>query len=175
MSGNNLIRLGRIADNLPKDQQQFATQKVEYLGKVADATMVFPYGMHANVAIDSLTLLFSVQGNPDNRAAIAWLPKSLPDLKPDEVAFFHPKIPNLIIKLQEDGQLLIKSAVKVFVDAPEAEFTGNVKINGNLEVVGSTTLSATVTSNGKDISDTHTHSGSPTAPTGAISDTGAVV
>lgn len=76
------------------------------------------------------------------------------------------------ITLLTNGTINIKANTKVTVDAPDAEFTGNVKIFGNLEVIGSTSLSSTVTSNGKDISDTHKHGGSPTAPSGPISNTG---
>lgn len=77
------------------------------------------------------------------------------------------------ITLLTDGTISIKAETKVTVDAPDAEFTGNVKILGNLEVIGNSTLSSTVTSNGKDISDTHTHDGSPTAPSGPKTPTGA--
>lgn len=49
--------------------------------------------------------------------------------------------------------------VKVNVTTPLAEFSENVTINGDLEVIGASDLSSTVTSNGVDISDTHKHSG----------------
>lgn len=168
-----MSRLAQITQEVV-DNEQFVSHQVSYLGKEANGTVFYPYGLHASAPIDSWALMFGIQGHPDNRALIVSAPKDRPNLKLGEVTLYHPLIPDLIIKLQEDGQLLIKSAVKVFVDAPEVEVTGNVKINGSLEVVGSTTLSATVTSNGKDISDTHTHTGSPTAPTGAISNTGVV-
>lgn len=77
------------------------------------------------------------------------------------------------ITLLTNGTISIKAETKVTVDAPDAEFTGNVKILGNLEVIGDSTLSSTVTSNGKDISDTHLHDGPATAPTGPIAPTGA--
>lgn len=77
--------------------------------------------------------------------------------------------------LLTDGTVNLKANTKVTVDAPDSEFTGNVKVLGDLEVIGSTALSGTVTSNGKDISDTHTHTGSPTAPSGPVSNTGAPV
>lgn len=73
-----------------------------------------------------------------------------------------------------DGTAKLKADTKVTLDAPDAECTGNMKVLGNLEVIGSSTLSATVTSNGKDISDTHTHTGSATAPSGPQVDTGEV-
>lgn len=79
------------------------------------------------------------------------------------------------LTIAADGTMTLKANTKVTVNAPDAEFTGNVLVQGNLEVTGETTLSDTVTSNSKDISDTHKHEGSPTAPTGAKSDTGAVV
>ena len=66
----------------------------------------------------------------------------------------------------------VTAETKVNIDTPLAEFTTDVKVGANLEVIGDTTLSSTVTSGGKDISDTHTHIGSPTAPGGPISDTG---
>jgi len=80
-----------------------------------------------------------------------------------------------------DGDAAIDIDGTATVDCPTTNWTGDINltgklnINGDLEVSGSSTLSATVTSNGKDISDTHTHVGSPTAPSGSVTPTGAVV
>ncbi len=97
---------------------------------------------------------------------------------------------NVIFTIREDGTSTLKSTVSVTIDTPETTMTGNLTVNGNtkidgtLEVDGKVTanddlevalasiLSATVTSNSKDISDTHSHAGSPTAPSGAQSNTG---
>ena len=57
----------------------------------------------------------------------------------------------------EDGEATLTTP-KFTVAAPESEFTGNVSIGGTLGVSGATSL-AGVTSNGKNISDTHKHSG----------------
>jgi phage baseplate assembly protein V len=38
--------------------------------------------------------------------------------------------------LKRSGQVRVKAGTKVTVEAPDAEFTGNVKVDGNLEVVG---------------------------------------
>lgn len=73
-----------------------------------------------------------------------------------------------------DNATMTISTLATF-DVPNATFTGSVKIDGDLEVIGTTTLGSTVTSNSKDISDTHSHVGSPTAPTGVISNTGAPI
>ena len=188
----NLLRWARIT-KAGSDDKQFATQQMEYLGKVADGLIVFPYGLHGNVPPDALALMFAVQGNPDNRAAIAWTPKDRPKLADGEVAFYHPPTDAFII-WRASGDLDIETGNKgganvninckqakvtasesMTFDTPEATFKGSVTIDLALTVTGSTTLSSTVTSGGKDISDTHTHVGSPTAPTGVQSNTGAVV
>lgn len=49
--------------------------------------------------------------------------------------------------------------VKITVNTPLAVFTGDVQIDGKLNVDGDTSLTETVTSNGISISSTHKHSG----------------
>lgn len=61
------------------------------------------------------------------------------------------------------------TAPQIINDTPLTKFTGDI------EVVGASILSATVTSNGKDISDTHKHNGSASAPSGPVSNTGTPV
>jgi len=79
------------------------------------------------------------------------------------------------------GDALLDVSGTSTVNCPTTEWTGNINLTGSLDitakldVAGATTLSATVTSNGKDISDTHKHTGSPTAATGPVSNTGVVV
>lgn len=153
-----LIRWARVTA-AGTDTSQYATQQVEYMGKVGDSFMVFPYGLHGNLPPNSLALMFSVGGNPDVRASIGWTPSLRPELKAGEVALYHPLIPDMMIYLREDGTMLVKSGVAIDVDAPEAKFTGNVTIDGNLTVAGSTALSGTVTSGGTNISNTHIHGG----------------
>ena len=192
MKDKNSIRMSRITSP-GSDDGQFPSQQMEYLGKVADGVTVFPYGFHANVTADVLALMFSVQGLPENRLAMPFNTKKRPKLAAGEVAFFHPPTDAFII-WRANGDLDIETgnsgtgninitckqanvtaSESVTFDTPEATFTGNVTIDADLDVTGATTLSATVTSNGKDISDTHTHTGSATAPTGPQVDTGAVV
>lgn len=188
----NIVRWATIT-KAGSDNEQFDTQQISYLGKVADGLIVFPYGLHGNVPPDAFALMFSVGGAPEKRAAIAWTPKDRPILAEGEVAFYHPPTDAFMI-WRVNGDLDIETGNKgganinikckqanitaiesVKIDTPETTFTGNVTIVKNLEVTGETKLSSTVTSNGKDISDTHTHVGSPTAPVGSISETGEVV
>jgi len=129
---NSLIRLARIAGNSNDDTKSAPVQQVQYLGKTADSVMVYPWGMHANVPANVAALMFSNQGNPDNRFSIPFNTKDRPELAANELAFFHPLLPDLMIKLKPDGTMSIESGVKINIVAPETEFTGVVKANGKV-------------------------------------------
>lgn len=170
----NLLRWARIT-KAGSDDQQFATQQMEYLGKVADGLIVFPYGIHGNVPPDALALMFAVQGNADNRAAIAWTPKDRPKLKEGEVAFYHPPTDAFIIWRQsgdldietgEGGsanvnvnckQANITASESMTVDTPESTFTGNMTVQGQITGQSNLNITGTMTNNGKNVGDTHGH------------------
>lgn len=149
----NLLRWARIT-KAGTDDQQFATQQMEYLGKVSDGLIVFPYGIHGNVPPDALALMFAVQGNADNRAAIAWTPKDRPKLKEGEVAFYHPPTDAFII-WRQSGDLDIETGEggtkDINIKASTVNITADLKVTGNTEFTG------TVKANGKVIDDTHGH------------------
>jgi len=115
------------------------------MGKAADTLMVFPYGLHANVPAEALALLFSIQGNPDNRAAIAWDAKVRPTLEEGEVAFYHPASGGLVV-WRNSGNLEIITTADISASCGNltAEASGNVSITagGNAEV---TATLATIT------------------------------
>lgn len=65
--------------------------------------------------------------------------------------------------LLESGKVTLTTP-EVLVDSPATQFTGGVSITGDLTVAGSTALNGStavkgITSNGKNISDTHAHLG----------------
>jgi phage baseplate assembly protein gpV len=145
----NLLRWAKITG--PGDTAgQFPVQPVTYLGKDADCLMLFPYGFYAVLTTDALVAMLAMHGQEENRAGLGYTPQTRPSLAEGEVAVYHPTT-GTMIKLQADGDVL--------VSAPNVRFTGNVDIDGDLNVDGATTLSASVTSNGVNISDTHVHSG----------------
>lgn len=152
-----MLRWARIT-KAGSDDGQFAIQQMEYLGKLANGLIVFPYGLHGNVPADSLALMFAVGGDADNRAAIAWTPKDRPKLTEGEVAFYHPPTDGYVI-WRKNGDLDISSTAKVKVVATgDVEVTSpTVNITGDVNIVGNTAFTGTVTANGKDISDTHSH------------------
>jgi hypothetical protein len=87
---------------------------------------------------------------------------------------------SVVFTIRLDGTSTLKAISSVTIDSPETTITGNLTVDGNalmksdLTVSASTILTSNITSNGMNIGDTHTHSGSPTAPLGPISNTGIV-
>ena len=134
----NLLRLARITGP-GKDDGNIPVQQMEYLGKAVDGVIMFPYGMHANVPGDVAALMVAIEGFPENRAAIPFNTNKRPKLAAGEVAFFHPLLPDLIIKLQANGRALIKSGVAIDLDA-DTTITGNLQVDGDFNVDGTATL-----------------------------------
>lgn len=169
-----VVRWARITA-AGSDTGAFPVQQVTYHGKAGDCLMIFPYGHHANLTPDSLVAMFAVEGDADNRAGIGWTPKTRPELKAGEVAIYHPPT-GTIIKFNEQGGINVNAVAPITVDAPEVTVTApditmnstnhtinttNYALNctngtGNMGA-GSFDFTGDLTSNGKDISDTHTH------------------
>lgn len=191
MTKNN-IQQGWVSLVGNDDKIMPATQ-VEGYGEADDVTVLWPYGMHGNLPTDSYTVTFLINGQSENRAAIGFRPDlRQKGLKAGEVIFgnffrksttLYDDEGNIVVNCENDEKVTIKGASVINITG-DADITvgGNttlttplMTVDGDFTVTGDTTLGANVTSNGKDISDTHTHNGSPTAPTGAISPTGTVV
>ncbi len=65
---------------------QFPIQQVSYLGRVADAVILFPYGMHANLPVDQLGLLIDKTG----RVFMGTSAVGRIAVEEGEVVFYHP-------------------------------------------------------------------------------------
>ncbi len=126
---DNLRRLQTwaVVTGPANNESQMPTQQVTFKGKLATPLMVFPYGHYANVSSSetvgeqSLAMLFAMEGNEEDRAAIAYTPQLRPDdLEPNETAIYHP-FTKTFIKFRNNGDIDIDSKVE--------ETTGNININ----------------------------------------------
>jgi hypothetical protein len=190
----SVVRAGSDAD-------QFPTQQVEYLGKVADCIMVFPYGMHANVHGDSLAVMLAMNGALDNRAAIPSSMNNRQALAGGEVMIYSPLSgSSVIFKANGDiianakGNITAIAGGNVSVTASgTADVTASgalslnssasialtapaIGLNGAVTVVGglnsdSVTVSGALSQGGKNVGAAHVHSGVTTG----TSNTGGVV
>ena len=192
-----LIKLGFVTGPANNDDK-FPVQQMTFKGKAVDVMQLNPYGLYSNVKTDSsLGLMFVSDCAPENRAALCFTPEERPrDLENGEVCLYHP-FTNSFIKFRNNGDLEIQSQGggsgelkivsqgNVSIDTQGATTVtsagtvtldaSQVNVTGNLDVAGNTTLTSNVTSNGVNIGSTHTHTGSPTAPDGPVTPTGAPV
>lgn len=150
----NIIRWARITAS-GIDTRQYPVQQVEYKGKVGDCLMIFPYGHHANLTPESLVAMFAVEGDPNNRAGIGWTPTNRPVLAAGEICIYHPPSGS-IIKFNAAGGIDITAVEDVTLTAQD--MTINLD-NLNVNCSGTAAFTGALTSNGKDISDGHAHSG----------------
>lgn len=167
-----LIRLARTSRPSVETKQQ-AQQQVEYLGKAAESIVVFPYGLHAAAPADTLAVLLAQLGNPE---ALLHMPALVPlagrpaiPPSPGDVVLYSP-VSKAEVRVTAAGAVVVTVGSTIFnLSAAGVVITGDVTITGNVATVG------TITNNGTDIGSGHAHVGSPTAPTGAISNTGAPI
>lgn len=139
-----MIRLSKITE-ASKDDESYPKQKMGYMGKSADGIIVFPYGMHANVPANVLTLMFAAMGMAESRFAIPFNTKNRPKLAENELAFFHPPTGSFI-KWDENGDLTINNGTATIT-----------MIDNTLTLTGNLVVNGTMTNNGKDVGDTHGH------------------
>ena len=120
------------------DSKDFPVQQVGYLAKVGDSLMWFPYGMHANVPVDELVLMVSMQGNPEARVSIPGSPKKrVRPLAASEVVFFHPNTGSKL-HFKANGDIQIMGTGLVTIDsAGDATITvaGDAAINATGKAV----------------------------------------
>lgn len=159
----NLVKrcyVSRVGNN----QQRYQTTQVSYLNKTANVEVVYPYGLSGNPPLNSLGLMFNVQGQEENRAAIFNLPsKRVRNLKEGEVAVSNYLTEsrvvfkengdievtgnnNQIVNITQNSEITVGGDVTINVTG-NVDLTSNfttinndVQINGNLDISGSATM-----------------------------------
>jgi len=89
------------------------------------------------------------------------------DMAEGEVALHDDEGNHVYIK--RGGEIEVKAAVRVIAQTPLFETSGDAKVGGKLTVLGGIAITGAATANGKNISDSHTHTTTTTgAPTSAV-------
>jgi len=155
------------------ESKSFPIQQFEMNGRVGDAYVVSPYGVHANLIEGQPALNMS----PDGTILMGIDPIGRIKVEAGEVVFYHPITKSKIhfknnkdidIETETDinascDNINVNATTKATVTAPDVEIIGNVKITGTVDITGATTIigatsiTGTVNNNGKDIGDTHGH------------------
>lgn len=106
--------------------------QITYNKKTVPAEVINPYGLYTNPPNGLQTMMFTVCGDSENRAIIAYSQGDrFKDLKEGEVLLGHTGTQSFI-KFDNDGNVEIDSKAKVKVTAAsevEITVTGDVKVN----------------------------------------------
>lgn len=160
----NLIKLALVTRN-SDDSEHFPQFQIQYLNKVANASILLPYGLPSRpIPGETLCLVFNIQGQEENRIAIPLATTNRKkDLKDGEVALYNEATKGEVY-LKENGDLVISvpkdliqtsknititgedanvtlanvtaTADNIEITCPLSTFNGNVAITGQLAVEG---------------------------------------
>ena len=131
----------RVADSAASQRVQITVLAGERLD---DVVRVQNFGLSAHPPAGSTALLISIGGSRTHCVVIGADHESRPrDLAPGESQHYNTW--GDCVWLRESGETLIQSRTKVLVDAPLTETTGDLRVAGNFEVVGTSTLTGAVT------------------------------
>ncbi len=118
------------------DDKEIPIQQLSYNGKIADAEIIFPYGVHANLTADNNTLciVFAVEGQEDYRAAMGYTPALRPKpLAEGEVVFYHP-LTQSKIHFRNSGD------IDIDVTGDNGDFNATIKKDLSIVVGGDATI-----------------------------------
>jgi len=109
-------------------------QQASFLGRIGDYTVVFPYGLYANLP-DGVLLKEIAPG-----VAVPVTVKRPSDTERGEPVFFHPGTnARIIMRNSGDIELIPQAGKKVLVTG-DFEVSGNTQIDGNMNNDGTATL-----------------------------------
>ena len=157
----SIIKWGATTLARVAEAGKVAVQQVSYMGKAARVSTWTPYGLDSSPPKGKLSLLLSILGNPDNQVGLVGSPGEGPELAETEVVLFHPETGSKAHFLADGSISVVAGETSILLTAAGGILITPgavpVTIDGDLVVTGDATLGAVVTSNGKDISDTHLH------------------
>lgn len=178
MKLGDLIRWSRISLKLSNDNGQgHPLRQVDYNQQAVDNCQTMPWGIHGVPPVDTMGYVLAVNGNAEEAIFIPTGFDNRPSgLAEGELQISSPTLGHEIkLKFGADGSVLIatnsNSEIKILgdditikatagtvtVDSPAVTFTGNIQIDGTLDVDGISNFNADLNDqNGFELS-THRH------------------
>jgi len=138
----NIIRFAKVT-LVSGDDKQFPESQFEYMTKVKDVVVVYPYGMCAKAPVDNLAVLLTV-GHEENSVAIEMSQQNREKgLVSGESAFGNWVTGSIIkfsangdINVTSNGNVNVTSSGTVNVTASSTIVNGNLVVNGNITASG---------------------------------------
>lgn len=162
------------------DAGAYPIQQITYLGKTADAVMLFPYGLHANVDGDSIGPVFVFNGTDENRGMLPTSMTRRSKLGSGDVELYSP-VSRSRVTIRANGNVEVDGADVSVTASGNATVTAGgditatasgtlnasaasasitaatIALNGDVTVTGGMSVSGAMTNAGKDVGATHGH------------------
>jgi len=184
----SLIKVARLVSS--DDSGNYSRGVASYMGVTTPVLDFVPYGLLHRPPANSMCLVLSQNGQESNAIAIISDPKrrTIKDLLEGECALNNQTSGDYVY-LKDGNEIEIKTSKvtiltgattvtiedgQVTIDGADATLNGSLQVNGDIGVTGTITGDTDVVTGTVSLL-SHTHVGSPTAPSGAISPTGTPV
>jgi len=142
MADRNSIKIAKVTKNT-NDSERFPTFQISYLGKVADAAILLPYGLTSRpMPDDTLCLVFSIQGQEENRIAVPLGTTNRKKGLKDGETVLENSDTGAFLYLDEDGNL------RVNIPKDLIEIVQSVSITASGSLTVSATGAAALTASG---------------------------
>lgn len=103
-----------IISETSDDSNIYAIAKIKYYDKDSIAEAIYPYGMSANAPVDTVCILFNINGHESNRACIPYaIIDRFKNLKSGEVIFGSPATQSYV-KFMTNGDIEIDGTKTIF-------------------------------------------------------------
>jgi phage baseplate assembly protein V len=175
----SIIKVARMIS--ADDSGNYRIGNFQYYGRTTQGLLFSPYGLLVNPPVNSMAVVLSQNGQESNPIALCDDPnnRTLKDLQPGEVALSNYNQGQYVYfkengdaEIKADKAVILVGSTTVTIDNGQITIDGaDMTLNGNLQVNGSITATGEVTAGTVNLTD-HVHAGSPTAPSGPVSNTG---
>ena len=139
-----------VVDSI-NDTKKMQLAKLRVLaGEVKDKIEVFQnFGFTSNPPVGSEAVVAFMSGNREHGIVLACGDRRIrfKGLAPGEAAVYTDD--GTVIHLKKSGNIEVQASAKVLVTCPEAEFTGDLKVGGNLQVDGDAEVTGALDVGGK--------------------------
>jgi len=168
------LMISRAVVRAVRDSGALQRLQVEVLeGELLDGVEHFlPYGLNAVPDDGAEAVVFFVGGSRNHGIALVTDRRYRPkDWNPAEAGLYS-KFANFI-RLKDDGSIEIVSPVKITLTAPEVAASEKITAGANIESQADVKDATDTLDQLRQWAGTHTHAGSPSAPVGPVTPTGA--
>ena len=143
---SNIVKFGYVS-RATQDVGDYPVTQASYLGKTAPVEIISPYGICANLPVNTKLIILNISANEENQVAIGFSQQDrFKNLEEGEIVVGSPQI-QTFLKFNADGSITIKSNGEVNINTEKinlgiggakiARLGDEVTVNGDVGTITS--------------------------------------